>query len=94
MVTIYILECKRGKYYVGKIKSNVWKRIKTHFDGKGSKWTQKYKPVDVVDIRRNLTDYHETLVTLEMMKEHGIENVRGGSLARVRLKKEQVEWAE
>ena len=94
MVTIYILECKRGKYYVGKIRSNVWKRIKTHFDGKGSKWTQIYKPVDVVDIRRNLTDYHETLVTLEMMKEHGIENVRGGALSRVRLKKEQVQYAE
>lgn len=94
MVTIYILECKGGKYYVGKIKTNVWKRIKSHFDGKGSKWTQKHKPVDVVDIRRNLSDYHETLVTLEMMSEYGIENVRGGSLARVRLKKEQIEWAE
>ena len=94
MVTIYILECKGGKYYVGKIKTNVWKRIKAHFDGKGSKWTQKYWPIDVVDIRRNLSDYHETLVTLEMMSEYGIENVRGGSLARVRLKKEQTEWAE
>jgi len=94
VVTIYILECKRGKYYVGKIKTNVWKRIKAHFDGKGAKWTKKYKPVDVVDIRRNLRDYHETLVTLDMMREHGIENVRGGSLARVNLKKEQIQYAE
>jgi len=94
MVTIYILECKGGKFYVGKIKTNVWKRIKQHFDGKGAKWTKKYKPIDVVDIRRGLTDYHETLVTIEMMREHGIQNVRGGALSRVRLKKEQVEYAE
>ena len=94
MVTIYILECKRGKYYVGKIKTNVWKRIKAHFDGKGAKWTKKYKPVDVVDIRRDLNNYHETLVTLEMMREHGIDNVRGGVLSRVHLKKEHREYAE
>ena len=52
MVTIYILECKGGKYYVGKIKSNVHKRIKQHFDGKGAKWTKKYKPIDNELIRR------------------------------------------
>ena len=58
MVTIYILKCEDDKYYVGKIASNVWKRIKQHFDGKGAKWTQKYKPVDILDIRRGMTDRH------------------------------------
>jgi len=94
MVTIYILECKGGKYYVGKIKSNVYKRIKQHFDGKGAKWTKKYKPIDIVDIRRNKRDYSETLITLEMMKKHGRKNVRGGSLARMRLTKEQIEYVD
>ena len=60
MVTIYILKCKQDKYYVGKIASNVWKRIKQHFDGKGAKWTQKYKPIDILDIRRGLTDRDES----------------------------------
>ena len=94
MVTIYILECKGGKYYVGKIKSNVYKRIKQHFDGKGAKWTKKYKPIDIVDIRRNKRDYSETLITLEMMKKYGRKNVRGGSLARMRLTKEQIEYVD
>ena len=74
MVTIYILKCEDDKYYVGKIASNVWKRIKQHFDGKGAKWTQKYKPVDILDIRRGMTDRDESKVTLDMMKIFGALN--------------------
>ena len=94
MVTIYILKCEDDKYYVGKIASNVWKRIKQHFDGKGAKWTQKYKPVDIIDIRRGLTDRDESKVTLDMMKIFGIHNVRGGAYSKMRLDKTQIEYAE
>ena len=94
MVTIYILKCKEDKYYVGKIASNVWKRIKQHFDGKGAKWTKKYKPTDILDIRRGLNDYDESKVTLDMMKIFGIHNVRGGAYSKMRLDKTQVEYAE
>ena len=90
MVTIYILKCEDDKYYVGKIASNVWKRIKQHFDGKGAKWTKKYKPIDIVDIRRGLTDRDESKITLDFMKSHQIHNVRGGAYTKMRLDKAQI----
>jgi predicted GIY-YIG superfamily endonuclease len=40
MVTIYILECEKGKYYVGK-SSNVELRIDEHFANNGPEWTKK-----------------------------------------------------
>ena len=67
MVTIYILKCEDDKYYVGKIASNVWKRIKQHFDGKGAKWTKRYQPIDIVDVRRGLTDRDESKITIDFM---------------------------
>ena len=94
MVTIYILKCKEDKYYVGKIADNVYRRIKQHFDGKGAKWTKRYQPIDILDIRRGLTDRDESKVTLDMMKIFGIHNVRGGAYSKMRLDKTQIEYAE
>ena len=94
LVSIYILECKEDKYYVGKIRTNVWKRIKQHFDGKGAKWTQKYKPIEIIDIRRDKYDRYETIATLEMMREHGIDNVRGGAFSSMSLNQSQRHLAE
>ena len=88
MVTIYILALEENKYYVGKWKpANVAKRIQQHFDGKGAKWTKRYRPYRVCRIIHDRDDTDETIVTIEMMKIHGIENVRGGSLSRVCLTK-------
>lgn len=44
MVSIYILELKEGKYYVGK-SNNPDDRISKHFTGNGSEWTKKYNPL-------------------------------------------------
>jgi predicted GIY-YIG superfamily endonuclease len=88
MVTIYILALEEDKYYVGKWKpADVAKRIQQHFDGKGAKWTKKYRPYRVCRIIHDRDDRDETKVTIEMMKIHGIPNVRGGSLSRVYLTK-------
>ncbi len=92
MVEIYILKCEKNKIYVGKSERNVWKRINTHFNNKGAKWTQQYKPIDIVEVRGDLTDRDETKVTIEMMREHGISNVRGGCFAQMRLNNHQKKW--
>ena len=41
-----------GKVYIGKTE-NVNFRLKQHFDLNGSKWTQKYKPIKVIEIKSN-----------------------------------------
>ena len=94
MVTIYILKCKEDKYYVGKVADNVYKRIKQHFDGKGAKWTQKYQPIDIIDVRRGLTDRDESKITIDVMKVFGIHNVRGGAYTKMRLDRDQIAHLE
>ena len=95
MVTIYILALEENKYYVGKWKpANVAMRIQQHFDGNGAKWTKKFRPKRVCSIHHNRDDREETRLTIEMMKIHGIPNVRGGSLSRVRLTKKDREYAK
>ena len=37
--TIYLLECQDGSYYTG-ITNNIQKRMKTHQEGKGSKYVR------------------------------------------------------
>ncbi|WP_422460946.1 hypothetical protein [Endozoicomonas sp. ALB115] len=75
--TIYILKLEGGRYYVGQCGSNrVEPAIKSHFNGKGSPWTQKNKPVGVVD--RFFGDKEKLKqTTLEYMRKFGWENVRG-----------------
>lgn len=79
--TIYVLECKEGKYYVGKT-DDVERRFKQHLTGNGSWWTQKYKPIRIVKIIPNTSVFQEDAQVKELMLKHGIDNVRGGSYSR------------
>ena len=93
MIYVYILELKRGKYYVGKSK-NPDKRIKDHFDGKGAAWTKKYKPIRVVEKISDCTNYHEDMYTKMYMDTYGIDNVRGGSYVTVTLDPQTIKHLE
>jgi len=74
-------------------------------DEKGAKWTRKYPPVK--PIRPIMTDLGKTKatpknkpnsdedkLTLEEMKKHGIQNVRGGSWCMVKMRKKTVRELE
>lgn len=87
MVYIYILECLKYKYYVGKTYSPKF-RLQDHFKGGGSVWTSKYKPIKVLDIFEG-DNYDEDKYTLMYMEVYGIDNVRGGSYTKIVLPKEQ-----
>ena len=86
MLYVYILRLARGKYYIGKT-TDPDTRIAQHFDGVGSAWTQKYKPIEVDELIPNCDDYDEDKYTLQYMNTFGIENVRGGSFCKIVLTK-------
>lgn len=90
MVSIYVLRLLRGKFYVGK-SSNPVKRVKQHFKYKGSAWTKKYHPIEIVDIYNNCDNFDEDKYTKMYMSKYGIENVRGGSFSTLKLKEEEIQ---
>ena len=75
---IYVLELKENKYYIGR-SNNIEQRIGQHFLGNGSVWTKLFKPLSVISYEIEKDNWHENYKTLQMMKMHGINNVRGGS---------------
>lgn len=83
-VNIYTLQLEDGKYYVGR-SYNVPKRLNQHYNGEGSVWTKKYKPIRLYEVFLNKTKFDEDKYTLMYMSIFGIENVRGGSFCSVEL---------
>lgn len=90
---VYILRLEGGKYYVGK-SDNPIKRYQEHLDGRGSSWTKKYKPVEVLKVIENVTAFDEDKYTKEYMAKYGIDNVRGGSYVTHELDDTQYEALE
>lgn len=86
MVYVYALELEGGKYYIGKT-NNPQLRLESHANGKGSEWTNIYKPLKVIEMRSNCDDYDEDKITRQYMDKYGIDNVRGGSFVSVTLEK-------
>jgi putative endonuclease len=44
---VYILECSDGSYYTGWT-TDLQKRVKTHNEGKGAKYTRPRRPVELI----------------------------------------------
>ena len=81
-ISVYVLRLQGEKYYVGQSK-HPDERIKEHFRGKGSKWTQMHSPIEVVRvIQTNTSNSRAALevekeLTVKLMQIFGRENVRG-----------------
>ena len=96
MVTIYILKLENNKYYIGRSKkktdAGIQSRIKQHIDQKktAAAWCKKYKPIKIIEIKKNETKFDENKWTKIYMEKYGIENVRGGDYVRIKLPKDQV----
>ena len=76
--TVYILQLRGGKYYVGKT-TDLGRRLAEHVAGIGSVWTAKYPMMGVVQTIPNANAFEEDRWVKEMMSHHGIDNVRGGA---------------
>ncbi len=70
---IYILRLKDGKYYIGKT-DNTLQRYQEHLEGRGSAWTRKHKPVDVMKVILNASPFDEDKCVKEYMAKYGTEN--------------------
>jgi predicted GIY-YIG superfamily endonuclease len=81
---IYVLSLEGGRYYIGK-SDDVIGRLQQHFNGSGSAWTKKYKPISLVKTIENVSPFEEDKITKEYMSKYGIEKVRGGSYVEVNL---------
>ncbi|KAI9549685.1 hypothetical protein GHT06_003871 [Daphnia sinensis] len=87
---VYILALRDNCYYVGK-SANVPKRLRDHRDGRGAEWTCVHQPLDtqpVMAVKPVQSGLHENEETLRMMRQHGVDRVRGGSWAMVALSDE------
>jgi predicted GIY-YIG superfamily endonuclease len=82
---IYTLLLENKKYYIGKTNRLIGSRINEHFYNYGSEWTKMYKPIQVLEILENASEYDEDKYTKIYMKKYGIENVRGGSYTQINL---------
>jgi len=93
MVFIYVLKLEQGKYYIGKT-DNPQFRLENHYNGNGSAWTQKYKPLKVIKLIPNCDNYEENNTTIKYMDKYGTVNVRGGSFVKVTLDKSTLDVLE
>jgi hypothetical protein len=84
MVYIYILKLEQNKYYVGKT-TNPDRRLLEHNNSQGASWTKMYKPIEVIKIIPDCSNFDEDKYTLEYMNLYGIDNVRGGSFCTIFL---------
>ena len=93
---IYVLLLEQGKIYVGYSERTNGERFLEHFNHSGSRWTVKYKPVQVLQILEGGRN-DEDEMTLKMMHKYGWWNVRGGNWCQVEMctcPKALLEWQQ
>ena len=89
MVYIYILKLQSEKYYVGKTDWPEF-RLEDHLTAKGSKWTQLYTPIKLLELIPDCDDFDEDKYVKICMAKYGIYNVRGGSYCQETLNLNQI----
>ena len=93
MVNIYVLKLEGEKYYVGKT-NHTFQRFNQHATGSGAKWTKKFPVVDLHAFHPNMKDSDENKLTIQMMQNYGVKNVRGGSWTKVDMTDQEIQALE
>lgn len=81
---IYVLQLENNKWYVGST-TNLDRRIQEHKSGRGSEWTKLHRFISLYSEEEMVDPLEEDLVVKMTMREHGIDNVRGGSYSNIKL---------
>lgn len=74
MIFIYILKLSDNKYYIGKT-TTVRKTIDNHFLGLESEHTKKYKPLGIISIEIEVTQYDIINTIKRYIYRFGVNNV-------------------
>lgn len=84
---LYILALENGKWYVGITSKTPEERFAEHKLGKrAAYWTMEHKPLnielveDLGIVSQAHAEVYENKITRNLMKERGLNNVRGGDL--------------
>jgi predicted GIY-YIG superfamily endonuclease len=88
-MTVYVLECEDGKYYIGS-KTDWKQRWREHQSVRGgSSWTRRYRPIGVYSLYPKIPKQYalgwEAQITAMTMWKFGIQNVRGAMFSQSRL---------
>lgn len=84
--TLYILKLQQGKYYVGITSQTPEERFQEHLHGRKSYWTEAYPPLEILqtvslgELDFESAKQYENRVVRKVIKEKGINNVRGGDI--------------
>lgn len=81
---IYVLRLEKHRWYIGKGR-DPQARFEAHCNGSGTPWTQLFRPIELVLIRPSTSGTDEDNTTIEYMAQHGIDNVRGGTICQLVL---------
>lgn len=88
---VYVIECCLGKLYVGRCASDRLRtRLAEHRAGQGAAWTRRFPAVRIIYSRRSNDPLDEDRKVLELMRIHGVSNVRGGTYSQVELPRRQI----
>jgi hypothetical protein len=80
---VYILSCENSKFYVGRT-NDIGTRFLKHKLGQGAQWTRLHRPTSILDLVPD-GPFQELVCTLQMMKTHGLDHVRGGPWCNLEL---------
>ena len=84
---LYVLKLENGKWYVGITSKHPEERFQEHRLGKmAAYWTMLHKPIEIEFVEelgvvsRRHAEKYENKITRQLMRERGLNNVRGGDL--------------
>jgi len=87
---LYVLKLQDDKYYVGITSKTPEIRMHEHLNGvRVAYWTAKHKPIGIIHtedlgiIEKSKAEKRENKMVRALMKQRGLNNVRGGNLTSV-----------
>lgn len=87
---LYVLRLQDGKFYVGITSKTPEIRMQEHLEGiRGAYWTAKHKPIEIIHtedlgiVDKSVAEKLENRMVRALMKQRGLNNVRGGDLRSV-----------